>query len=141
VGSMRRKAPGVLHRTDAAKRWPLINEFRIKAEWIDAIGCHLIDIDRSRSAIGASNLRRYTISRAGEIGRGLTLYGLRHTVAVILRECGFDERAIADALGQKPIEMARHYAHGADLKPKMRGVVEAFERSVNERRTQIVKPS
>jgi hypothetical protein len=27
-------------------------------------------------------------------------------VAVILREMGFDERAIADALGQKTIEMA-----------------------------------
>jgi hypothetical protein len=35
---------------------------------------------------------------------------------VILRECGFDEHTIADALGQKTIEMARHYAKGADLK-------------------------
>ena len=34
-----------------------------------------------------------------------------------------DERTIADALGQKTLEMARHYAKGADLKPKMRGVV------------------
>jgi hypothetical protein len=33
--------------------------------------------------------------------------------------------------------MARHYARGADLKPKMRGIVEAFERSVNERRTKL----
>jgi integrase len=39
---------------------------------------------------------------------------LRHTVAVILRECGYDERTIADALGQKTIEMARLYARGAD---------------------------
>jgi integrase len=84
---------------------------------------------------------RLHLERAGEIGPGLTLYGLRHTVAVILRECGFDERTIADALGQKTIEMARHYARGADLKPKMRSVVEAFERSVNERRTKIVKPT
>jgi len=75
-----------------------------------------------------------------KIGAGLTLYGLRHTVAVILRECGFDERTIADALGQKTIEMARHYARGADLKPKMRRVVEIFEKSVNERRTKTVKP-
>lgn len=84
---------------------------------------------------------RLRLERAGEIGPGLTLYGLRHTVAVILRECGFDERTIADALGQKTIEMARHYARGADLKPKMRVVVEAFERSVNERRTKTVKPT
>jgi len=81
------------------------------------------------------------LERAGKVGPSLTLYGLRHTVAVILRECGFDERTIADALGQKTIAMARHYARGADLKPKMLGVVAAFEKSVNERRTKIVKPS
>jgi hypothetical protein len=37
---------------------------------------------------------------------------------VILRECGYDERTTADALGQKTIEMARHYARGADLTKK-----------------------
>jgi hypothetical protein len=41
---------------------------------------------------------------------------------LILREIGCDERTIADVLGQETIEMARHYAKGADLKPKMRGV-------------------
>jgi hypothetical protein len=48
---------------------------------------------------------------------------------------------LADALGQKTIEMARHYARGADLKAKMRGVVATFDREVNERRTKAVKPS
>jgi integrase len=76
-----------------------------------------------------------------KVGVGLTLYGLRHTVAVILREAGADERTIADALGQKTIEMARLYAQGADLKRKMRGVVASFDREVNRRRTKIVKPS
>jgi integrase len=83
---------------------------------------------------------RLRLEKEGQIGRGLTLYGLRHTVAVILRECGFDERTIADALGQKTIEMARLYARGADLKAKMRGVVAAFDIAVNERRTKAVKP-
>jgi integrase len=83
---------------------------------------------------------RLRLEEEGQIGPGLTLYGLRHTVAVILRECGFDERTIADALGQKTIEMARHYARGADLKAKMRGVVAAFDREMNERRTKVVKP-
>ena len=55
------------------------------------------------------------------------MYGLRHTVAVILRELGYDEGTIADALGHKTIEMARRYAEGADLKPKMRGVVASFD--------------
>jgi integrase len=45
---------------------------------------------------------RTRLRNGGAIGPGLTLYGLRHTVAVILRECGFDERTIADALGQAP---------------------------------------
>jgi hypothetical protein len=36
--------------------------------------------------------------------------------------------------------MARHYARGADLKRKMRGVVASFDREVNRRRTKIVKP-
>jgi integrase len=76
----------------------------------------------------------------GRVGPGLTLYGLRHTVAVILREIGCDERTIADALGQKTIEMARHYAKGADLRPKMRGVVKLFDVELNKRRTKTVKP-
>ena len=81
------------------------------------------------------------LEKEGRIGPSLTLYGLRHTVAVILRESGADERTIADALGQKTIEMARHYAKGADLKRKMRGVVADFDVEVNRRRTKIVKPT
>lgn len=84
---------------------------------------------------------RIDLERRGQIGPNLTLYGLRHTVAVILREAGFDERTIADALGQKTIEMARHYATGADLRSKMRGVAEAFDAAMNERRTAAVKPT
>jgi hypothetical protein len=83
---------------------------------------------------------RIGLEQQGRIGTSLTLYGLRHTVAVILREAGADERTIADALGQKTIEMARHYARGADLKRKMRGVVASFDREVNRRRTKTVKP-
>jgi hypothetical protein len=36
--------------------------------------------------------------------------------------------------------MARHYAKGADLKPKMRGVVASFDTELNKRRTKTVKP-
>jgi integrase len=86
-----------------------------------------------------ATLRR-KLEKIGQVGPSLTLYGLRHTVAVILRECGFDERTIADALGQKTIEMARHYAKGADLKRKMRGVVTELDAEVNRRRTKVVKP-
>jgi integrase len=85
---------------------------------------------------------RIKLEREGKIGPGLTLYGLRHTVAVILREIGMDERTIADALGQKTIEMARHYAKGADLRPKMRGVVRSFEVELEKRKSnKSVKPT
>jgi hypothetical protein len=58
----------------------------------------------------------------------------------MLRETGFDERTIADALGQKTIEMARHHATGADLRPKMRKVVAKLDAELNKRRTKVVKP-
>ena len=83
---------------------------------------------------------RQRLEKAGQVQPGLTLYGLRHTVAVILRESGFDERTIADYLGQKTIEMARHYSRGADLKPKMRGVVSEFDVELSKRRNRAVKP-
>jgi integrase len=84
---------------------------------------------------------RVKLEREGKVGPGLTLYGLRHTVAVILREIGMDERTIADALGQKTIEMARRYAKGADLKPKMRGVVRQFDEELAKRKAnKSVKP-
>ena len=96
-----------------------------------------MDRERLQRLVAAIKLK---LEREGAIGSGLTLYGLRHTVAVIMRELGFDERTIADALGQKTIEMARHYAKGADLKPKMRGVVKSLDAAWNERKTKTVKP-
>jgi integrase len=81
---------------------------------------------------------RISLEQAGAVGPGLTLYGLRHTMAVILREAGHDERTIADALGQKTIEMARHYSKGADLRSKQRGTVASFEDALNKRRTKAV---
>jgi integrase len=81
-------------------------------------------------------LLRKRLEREGKVGPGLTLYGLRHTLAVILRESGADERTIADALGQKTIEMARHYAKGANLTRKMRGVVKNFDIEMARRKLE-----
>jgi integrase len=81
---------------------------------------------------------RLRLEQDGLIDPGLTPYGLRHTLAVILRESGADERTIADALGQKTIEMARHYAKGADLRGKMRGVVKSISAELAKRRTPVV---
>lgn len=89
---------------------------------------------------------RLRLEEAGKVQPGLTLYGLRHTLAVVLREIGHDERAIADALGQRTIEMARHYAKGADLAPKMRALVATLDaefarRSESKRQTDAGKVS
>ena len=84
---------------------------------------------------------RLRLEAAGKVQPGLTIHGLRHTVATILREEGFDERTIADALGQKSESMARHYSRDADLTQKMTTVVESFDAAENRRRTKVVKPS
>ena len=83
---------------------------------------------------------RLRLEKEGKVQPGLTLYGLRHTVAVMLKEAGLDDRSIADALGQKTEAMARHYSKGADLRRKMTGVAEKLEAEVNSRRTKVVKP-
>lgn len=71
---------------------------------------------------------------------GLTLKGLRHTVATTLREAGLDERRIADLLGQKTLSMARHYSRSANLAAKNRETMAPLE-TENARRAQIVKSS
>lgn len=74
---------------------------------------------------------RIKLENSGKIEKGLTLKGLRHTVATILAEMGMDERTIADVLGQKTIEMARHYSRCADKSRKMENVVKNFDQEVN----------
>jgi len=73
------------------------------------------------------------LEQSGQIQSGLTLKGLRHTVATILAEIGMDERTIADVLGQKTIEMARHYSRRADKSRKMELVVKNFEQEISKR--------
>lgn len=72
---------------------------------------------------------RIKLEDAGQVGKGLTIHGLRHTVATTLREQGFDPRTIADALGQKTTAMAEHYSKNADLREKMEGVADAMDRA------------
>lgn len=83
---------------------------------------------------------RQKLEQKALVRPGLTLKGLRHTVATILAEMGYDERTIADMLAQKTIEMARHYSRRADKSRKLAAVVQSFDSEVNRRRTKIVKP-
>ncbi|MEP9386021.1 tyrosine-type recombinase/integrase [Mesorhizobium sp. KR9-304] len=84
---------------------------------------------------------RTKLEKAGAVGPRLTLKGLRHTVATILAEMGFDDRTIADMLSQKTEAMARHYSKRANKTRKLSAVVKDFDAEVNRRRTQNVKPA
>ncbi|MDD9723529.1 tyrosine-type recombinase/integrase [Sulfitobacter sp. PR48] len=79
------------------------------------------------------------LENEGLIKKGLTLKGLRHTVATTLREAGLDERRIADLLGQKTPSMARHYSRSANLADKNRETMATLEED-NRRRAESVKP-
>jgi len=68
---------------------------------------------------------------------GLTLKGLRHTAATILREMGYDFSQIAEFLGQKTEVMAKHYSRRADRSMHMSAMVKDFEREVNKRRRKL----
>lgn len=74
----------------------------------------------------------------GLIQSGLTLKGLRHTVATTLRETGLDERRIAALLGLKTLSMARHHSRSANLAAKNRETMATLE-TENTRRARIVK--
>ncbi|MDF1631050.1 tyrosine-type recombinase/integrase [Mycoplana sp. MJR14] len=74
---------------------------------------------------------RQKLEEDGSVQPGLTLKGLRHTVATILREMGKDYGAIAEMLGQK----AKHYSRRADMSKKMAETIGDFEAEVNRRKT------
>ena len=84
---------------------------------------------------------RIGLEHKGMVGPGLTIHGLRHTVGTILAEEGFDNRTIADALGQATEAMAKHYSRDADRTRVMQGVVRRLDRSENIRRAKVVKPN
>lgn len=76
---------------------------------------------------------------AGNIPADLTLKGLRHTVATVLREAGVSPRKIADLLGQKTESMALHYSRNSNLAESNRATMATLD-SETERRTNVVKP-
>ncbi len=75
----------------------------------------------------------------GTLSAGLTLKGLRHTVATVLREAGVHPRDIADLLGQKTESMAQHYSRSARLTEGNRATMKTLDIE-NARRTKNVKP-
>lgn len=64
-----------------------------------------------------------TLEEEGRINSGLTLKGLRHTVATTLREMGVSYDLIAGMLGQKTEAMAKHYSRRADMSKKLNSTI------------------
>ncbi|TAZ76549.1 tyrosine-type recombinase/integrase [Rhizobium ruizarguesonis] len=81
---------------------------------------------------------RQKLEEDGKVQPCLTLKGLRHTVATILREMGKDYATIAEMLGQKTEAMAKHYSRRADTSKKMAETVSDFDAEVNRRKTKTV---
>lgn len=61
---------------------------------------------------------------------GLTLKGLRHSHATLLRQWGADLRLIADSLGDKSESMGQHYSRDADNRSNMEKVTRLFDENV-----------
>lgn len=70
---------------------------------------------------------------------GLTMKGLRHTMATTLREAGLNERDISDLLAQKSSAMGLHYSRNANLAKKNESAIEAWEKA-NKQKKEVVKP-
>lgn len=57
----------------------------------------------------------------------LTLHGLRVTYASMIKEAGFDDRAVADAIGDASESMGHRYARGANKKINSVRIFKALE--------------
>lgn len=79
------------------------------------------------------------LEEKGEVQPGLTLKGLRHTVATILREMDMDYGTIQLVLGHATEAMARHYSKRADMTKKATATMVDFEAEMNRRKTKVVK--
>jgi integrase len=73
------------------------------------------------------------LKEASKINDGLTIHGLRHTCATLMREAGFDKDTIADMLGQETAGMAEWYARDAQLEKKLAGVVDAIDEQLGNK--------
>lgn len=61
-----------------------------------------------------------TLEAEGLVNPGLTVHGMRHTVADVLAEAGCSHEDIAAVLGQKSSRVAAHYADKADRSRRAR---------------------
>ncbi len=73
------------------------------------------------------------LEEAGTVRKGLTAYGLRHMVGTDIRDLGFDERAVADVLGQTSLSMGLHYSRRFKRRKRSMTIMAALNEAQNER--------
>lgn len=81
------------------------------------------------------------LEKEGKIQPGLTLKGLRHTVATILAEMGKDSGTIALVLGHATEAMAKHYSRRADRTRQVTGAFIDLQAELTNRQEKFVKPN
>jgi len=72
--------------------------------------------------------------KVGIADEGLTMHGLRHTVAAELKNAGFSLDQIKDYLGQETTEMASHYSSSADVSGVLIEMANVIERGPKRER-------
>lgn len=71
------------------------------------------------------------LEASGDVEKGLTFHGLRHTVGKRLADAGCDTRDIQAWLGHKTASMAEHYAKEADQRLRVKGAVAKLNRAAH----------
>ena len=133
-------------KTGQKVQWPVIAPLRAildAAPAHDAITLAATSKGRPWSVSGfdtAWQRLRTHLEAEGEIEPGLTLHGIRHSLAHVLAEQGFSLRTIADALGHSSENMARHYSRDADLTKKMGKVGKVLEIFEAKKATKVSNP-
>jgi integrase len=67
------------------------------------------------------------LAKAGKVGPGLTLHGLRHTAGKAIADSGGTLRAVQQALAHKTTRMALFYSEQADKKRALLDAASAFD--------------
>ena len=133
-------------KTGQKVQWPVIAPLRAvldAAPVHDAITLAATSKGRPWSVSGFDTewqRPRTRLEAEGKIGPGLTLHGLRHSVAHVLAEQGFSLRTIANVLGQSSEAMARHYSRDADLSGEMSKVGEVLNVFEATKATKVSNP-
>lgn len=84
----------------------------------------------------SASIRKFfaTCVKRGLAAPGLTMHGLRHSVAAELRQLGYSLDQIRDYLGQETAAMAAHYSSSADMSATLIDMANVIQRGPKRER-------